>query len=60
MNDTVVEVYHRTGAKVVIKDIPTGECADMSFDVMWKLQKLIDDIDRSSIPDDYYSFTDII
>ncbi len=49
------EFYHRSGKKIIIEEIPrTPE--DENFQIMFSLQKLIDEIESSPEPAAVYKF----
>ncbi|WP_078556051.1 DUF2535 family protein [Alkalihalobacterium alkalicellulosilyticum] len=52
---TQLELFHRTGRKYVISDIPLAHDSG-SFFIEFHLQMLIDDIERATRPLSHYSF----
>ncbi|MGO4888497.1 hypothetical protein ACJ2A9_12110 [Anaerobacillus sp. MEB173] len=51
-----IEVYHRSGKKVIITNVPVNNDECDSFEIMLSLQKQIDEIDYVADPKSEYHF----
>ncbi|TDQ42102.1 hypothetical protein [Aureibacillus halotolerans] len=54
-----VHVYHYTGNRIVIKNVPQACSDEQSFAILASLQKQIDDLERIMVPQSSYPFNSI-
>ncbi|MBM6618304.1 hypothetical protein [Bacillus suaedaesalsae] len=51
-----MKIYHRTGSQILITNIPTCHDGSLSFEIMSRLQKQIDEINAIAEPKSTYEF----